>query len=208
MIYTVCLKTLSFIFILIYSTLSFGLLFAIADPAAIPTFTQSWSISAQLDMGGFDMTEAGGLVWAVFLAACLVNVVWLLNLLISILGDAYAEFQPEAAGADVMAKAGFVYQFEGMMAWRRAVQREPVFIQTCTRESSQLRSVSTETRLAQLSAQINALEARLISKEGFENFQQTVESRLLELKTLFKSSPAASVLSRLESLDSPGKPKA
>lgn len=208
MIYTVCLKTISFIFILIYSTLSFGLLFAIADPAAIPTFTQSWSVSAQLDMGGFDMDEAGGLVWAVFLAASLVNVVWLLNLLISILGDAYAEFQPEAAGADVMAKAGFVYQFEGMMAWRRVLQRAPVFVQTCTRESSQLRLVSTETRLAQLSAQINALEARLISKEGFEDFQQTVESRLLELKSLFKSSPAANALSRLESLNSPEKLKA
>lgn len=207
MIYTVCLKTISFIFILIYSTLSFGLLFAVADPTAIPTFTQSWSTSAQLDMGGFDMNDAGGLVWAVFLAASLVNVVWLLNLLISILGDAYAEFQPEAEGADVMAKAGFVYQFEGMMVWRRGLQRAPLFIQTCTREASQLTSVSTDVRLSQLSSQIKALEDRLISKEEFDSFKHTVESRLLELKTLLKPNQSASAISRIGSFDPPEKPK-
>ena len=188
MIYTVCLKTISFIFILIYSTLSFGLLFAVADPAAISTFTQSWSVSAQLDMGGFDMTEAGGLVWAVFLAASLVNVVWLLNLLISILGQAYADFQPEAEGADIMAKAGFVYHFEGMMLWRRRFQRTPQFLQICTREASTQRHVSVENRLSQLSAQINELENRLMSKDSFEQFKVNMESRLMELKTLLKQS--------------------
>lgn len=186
MIYVVCLKTVNFIFIFIYSTFAFGLLFAAADPASISTFPKSWSVSSQLDMGAFDLTDAGGLVWAVFLAACLVNVVWLLNLLVSILGQAYEEFRPESEGADVLAKAELVYQYETMMVWRRNAVVPEQCLQTWMRESTSEVAIPIEVKLAQMSTQIAALEGKLINLQEFRLFQETIESRFLEQRATLK----------------------
>ena len=186
MIFIVCLKTINFIFILIYSTLAFGLLFAAADPTSVPTFPQSWSVSSQLDMGNFDLSEAGGLFWAVFLAASLVNVVWLLNLLVSILGNAYEEFRPESEGADILAKAELVYQYETMMVWKRGQVHQPQFIQTCMRESTISIEAPVEAKIAHISAQLAALEGKLVNMQEFRAFQESVESRFLEQRATLK----------------------
>lgn len=186
MIYIVCLQTINFIFIFIYSTFSFGLLFAAADPSSISTFPKSWSVSSQLDMGAFNMDEAGGLVWAVFLAACLVNVIWLLNLLVSILGQAYEEFRPWSEGADVLAKAELAYQYEKMMVWRRNAVVRPLFLQICVKESTSAVALPIEVRLSQMSAQIAALEGKLINLQEFRLFQETIETRFLEQRAALK----------------------
>ena len=137
-------------------------------------------------MGNFDLSEAGGLFWAVFLAASLVNVVWLLNLLVSILGNAYEEFRPESEGADILAKAELVYQYETMMVWKRGQVHQPQFIQTCMRESTISIEAPVEAKIAHISAQLAALEGKLVNMQEFRAFQESVESRFLEQRATLK----------------------
>lgn len=82
------------------STLSFALLFAASSSA--PDLLDSWKISYELNMGNFDELGKGNWFWFVFMAAVLLNVIIMLNLVVSILGDAFDKFGKTAKAEDVM----------------------------------------------------------------------------------------------------------
>ena len=88
----------SFLMIFIYSNVSFGVLVVACSEEPQISFKSIWVDLFNLSIG--DIGELSGsdmsLSYFTFLIACVVNVILMLNMLISILGDSFDEFQSKA----------------------------------------------------------------------------------------------------------------
>lgn len=123
--------SISFILIFFYSTFSFGVLHFVSMEGAEKDIFTLWKSPYQLNMG--DTGDANGdsmIVYIYFMIASVINVIIMLNLLISILGDAFDSFQMEAAQIDVMEMADLVLEIEFLMFWKRN-KNEKMFMQVC-----------------------------------------------------------------------------
>jgi len=112
--------SISFILIFFYSTFNFGVLYYVSMEGTEKDIFTLWKSPYQLNMG--DTEAANGTNWAVyfyFMMASVINVIIMLNLLISILGDAFESFQMEAGQIDVMEMADLVLEIEYLMFWKR-----------------------------------------------------------------------------------------
>lgn len=110
--------SLAFMVILMYSTFGFGVLSAVASPE-IENIGEAWKASYVLNHGEFSTDGYNLLQWTCFTLATLINVILMLNLLISILGDSFERFQMKALEADLIEMLDIVYEFECMMIWKR-----------------------------------------------------------------------------------------
>jgi len=114
MIFKVCTHTFYFVLLFLYSNLSFGVLLSVTDEEANLSFFESWKVAFELSMGGFDNSGVSALRWFVFFAACVVNVIWLLNLIVALLGTYYERFRTEVKSEDVKVQFELIYQFLSM----------------------------------------------------------------------------------------------
>ena len=62
----------------------------------VDEFIDTWKASFELNMGSFNNSVNPDLNFLYFMLASVINVIIILNLLISILGDSYDKFQAEA----------------------------------------------------------------------------------------------------------------
>ncbi|OMJ89768.1 hypothetical protein SteCoe_8038 [Stentor coeruleus] len=124
-----CLDSISFLLIFFYSTFSFGVLFHIASEASNSMFS-IWKTPYELSMGDFTNTESFSLEYVCFMIATIINVIIILNLLISILADSFEAFQAEAEYIDCMEMAEFVSELETLMFWKRDLN-SPSYFQMC-----------------------------------------------------------------------------
>lgn len=147
MIIVVVRKTCSFIVIYFYSTLCFGLLFATVHPESFPDFLSIWQMAYSMNMGAFDFGDQGNWYWFVYMIAALLNVVIMLNLVVSVLGDAFGSFQEIASAADLYEKADVIYDHEVMMFWRRG-ENTPQFLQVCQEEAGEELQESPQVKAA------------------------------------------------------------
>ena len=69
--------------------------------------------------GNYEGTDSGiyFMQYIVYFGATVINVVLMLNLLISILGDSYERFQLEQAIVDIKEKARISMELQSMMFW-------------------------------------------------------------------------------------------
>lgn len=88
----------SFLMIFIYSNVSFGVLLVACSYQPQISFKSVWADLFNLSIGDIgDLKESQmSLSYFTFLTACVVNVILMLNMLISILGDSFDEFQSKA----------------------------------------------------------------------------------------------------------------
>lgn len=105
--------SVSFLVIFLYSTLAFGVIYAATygDSDLISVWKQSY----ELNMGNFSNDDYSILQYTCFTLATLINVVVMLNLLISILGDSFEKFQNTAKEIDLKEMLNVIIEFETMM---------------------------------------------------------------------------------------------
>jgi len=163
MIFVVTHETLSFIWVFFYSTLSFGLLFATVNPDEAHNFLNTWMIPYELNMGNFDVHDKGSWYWMVFMAAALVNVIIMLNLVVSILGDAFDKFQSIAEAADILGKAEVLYEYERMMWWRRESGRRQ-FLQICRPEGQSEGVNEWAGKVEEIKKELKKAEVQILAK--------------------------------------------
>jgi hypothetical protein len=104
--------------IFLYTTLAFGLLNSIDNTKEI-TLEQIWIWSFDLDLGDVNHNSVFNIRYIIFFAASVVNVIIMLNLLISILGDSFDRFQVSATESDYMEMTDCIYEIECIMFWNR-----------------------------------------------------------------------------------------
>jgi hypothetical protein len=107
----------SFLIILAYSTLSFGMIYAVLFQVSSPV--EAWTIGYMILMGDYSTEDSGFIQWLCFTSVTLVNIIIMLNLLISILGDAYARAQEYALVNDTLAQLNVILEYESLMFWRK-----------------------------------------------------------------------------------------
>jgi hypothetical protein len=163
MILVVTKETLSFIWVFFYSTLSFGLLFATVNPDETRDFFSTWMIPYELNMGNFDVHDKGSWYWMVFMVAALVNVIIMLNLVVSILGDAFDKFQSIAEAADVFGKAEVLYEYERMMWWRRGCGNLQ-YLQMCRPEGQSEGVNEWSGKVEEMKKELKKVEVEILAK--------------------------------------------
>ena len=101
-----------------YSTFTFGFLLMISRDHRLG-FGSIWSDSYDLNFGNYEGTSSGVyfMQYIGYFGATVINVVLMLNLLISILGDSYERFQLEQGIVDIKEKARISMELQSMMFW-------------------------------------------------------------------------------------------
>ena len=114
-----------------YSTFTFGFLLMISRDEGLG-FASVWGESYDLNFGNYEDVNSGVyfLQYFAYFGATVINVVLMLNLLISILGDSYERFQLEQSIVDIKEKARISMELQLMMFW---VNKQPhlKFIRLC-----------------------------------------------------------------------------
>jgi WD40 repeat protein len=101
-----------FLIIFVYTTLSFGIILFSSEKEA--NYNLLWVEAFALNFGssglGLNFSEDTSLEYFVFFLATIINVVLMLNLLISILGDSFNRFQENRSQFDYEERAEFVLE--------------------------------------------------------------------------------------------------
>ena len=113
-----------------YSTFTFGCLLMISNDEII-SFNSMWKESFDLNFGSYEDTSNGNFMpYIGYFGATIINVILMLNLLISILGDSYERFQLEQTIVDIKEKARISMELQSMMFW--AKKKSPLkYIRLC-----------------------------------------------------------------------------
>jgi len=159
----------SFLFIMAYSVFAFGVCTSVL--LGHTTLGESWTSAFSLILGDFDSSAFGFLEWAVFSCAAIINVVIMLNLLVSILGDAYGMTQMSVRENDLYMMLELVNEYESLMFWCRSTGT-PVIMFTCDR--------ALDTESADWAGQVSKITEKVRKEIG--KATETIESRVEELK--------------------------
>ncbi|OMJ87290.1 hypothetical protein SteCoe_10974 [Stentor coeruleus] len=109
-----------FLVIFFYSTISFGVISSYTNGNAEFSFQNSLITAYDMNLGNFSHTEDFSLGYFVFLCASIINVIIMLNLLISVLANSFENFKTIAAEIDFMEMADVLTEIEGLMIFRRS----------------------------------------------------------------------------------------
>ena len=128
----------SFLIIFAYSTIAFGMMYAVLVPEQIDGAFRAWMTAYELLMGTYSTDGFHDLQWACFTFASLVNVIIMFNLLIAILGDAYEQAQMSAKENDTLEMLRIVIEYESMLFWRRNYGQRSIFSLCAPSNSAEL----------------------------------------------------------------------
>jgi len=122
-----------FLIVLMYSILTFALVFCVLSELSgeTKTFGDSWRDSYLMNFGEFDTENYHLFEWIVFVIAVMLNPLIMMNMLIALMGDTYSRVQESAHVADMREMALFILELESVLVWRRDRGRKEYF-QLCT----------------------------------------------------------------------------
>ena len=165
----------SFLAILAYSTVAFGICLSVLTGHS--TVTESWTTAFTLLMGEFDTTDFVSLEWVLFVCASIVNVIIMLNLLVSILGDAFEKTQKSIAENDLHLQIVAVLEYERLLFWRRCNQNSPATTLVRCEEAGRMLEAKERTGKGET---MEKLGERLDKLDLFVNEKMTKIEKLLE----------------------------
>jgi len=160
----------SFLFIMAYSVFAFGVCTSVLLEHT--TLGESWTSAFSLVLGDFDSSTFGFLEWVVFSCAAIINVVIMLNLLVSILGDAYEMTQMSVRENDLYMMLELVNEYESLMFWRRSAGT-PVIMFTCDR------AIEADSA-ADWAGQVSKITEKV--RDEVEKSTETIQGRVEALK--------------------------
>ncbi|OMJ67584.1 hypothetical protein SteCoe_35207 [Stentor coeruleus] len=116
-----------FLVIFFYSTISFGIINSITDANDEFSLQTSWIKSYDMNLGDFSHPKDFSIEYIAFLGASIINVIVMLNLLISVLANSFEKFRTIAAEIDYMEMANVITEVEGLMIFFRRVSESKFF---------------------------------------------------------------------------------
>ena len=164
-------KCWSFIIIFFYSTIAFGVIFSKSgnySSNSSSIFDYYWKMSFDLNMGAFDSNSNDHLQYICYVLACIINVIIMLNLLISILGDAFDQFQVDSVELDLCEMIEGILEVENLMFWQKGLENQK-YIQTCN-------EVLDEEDQDEWQGKVRAFETKITK------FTENVQASYVELK--------------------------
>lgn len=126
---TACKDIAAFLLILLYSTISFALIFysiASEDDKFFDYLTTFYD----LNLGNSDTSAYDKFHWIFYVLVTILNPIIMINLLISILGDTYANVKENEVVNDAVELISLISEAELLMFWRRGLT-DKHFIHVC-----------------------------------------------------------------------------
>ena len=205
MVLDVIKEASTFIILLFYTTFAFGILYSIASYPQILSPQAAWQSAYELNMGHIDLSHTNSLQWSCFMLASLVNVIVMLNLLVSILGDAFEKVQARNVEADVREMIETVLEYESLMVWRRTCG-EKQFLQVCSEgfqeevEEDQWkgRADAIKKKVIRVSKQLQTdlkaatEEIKQEMRQGFARLEESVGRKVVETGSMKSTREALS----------------
>ena len=169
-----------------YSTFTFGFLLMISRDEEL-AFTTIWGDSYDINFGGYQDTGTGVyfMEYICYFGATVINVILMLNLLISILGNSYDGFQAEQVIVDIKEKAKISMELQSMMFWKNK-QSGLKYVRLCNSAFLDGEEQDWEGRI------------RFMEKKFDKNTKELLESNKSIEKNI--SNSIASVEKKLESI--------
>ena len=168
-----------------YSTFAFGVLFSISSSEGID-FVNLWKAPFKLNFGGDSPGEDAAnsdpyIYYIVYLGAIIINVVLVLNMLISILGDSYEQFQMEKPIIDYQEKGNFTYEIQRMLLWKNQ-ESDPSYLHVCASAFADEEGDGWEGRILYMDKKLdkNYNSIQKLTKDASINVESKIE--LLEPK--------------------------
>ena len=127
------LKSLTaFSCVLIYSTISFALLSkTVGDDESQHAFLHQISHVYALQIGAFEVNDDwDALRWIIFISATIIELIIMMNLLISLLGDTYSRVQESAEIEDLKQLIEIILEVENLFIWNKSKSGKQ-YIQIC-----------------------------------------------------------------------------
>ena len=129
------LGDMGYFFIMLgYSTITFGVMFQVSRHDKSFDFKTLWMDSYSLNFGNFEAQDEYNFSFetVAYMLATIVNVILMLNLLISILGDSYSNFQNDKVFIDFSEKASVILEIQKMFFWVGNVTENKYFHVLCS----------------------------------------------------------------------------
>ena len=130
-----------------YSTFIFGFLMMISRGESL-SFNSIWEDSFDLNFGNYE-DSSGGIFFLQYIAyftASVVNVVLMLNLLISILGDSYQRLELNSAVLNIRVKARISKECQSMMFWAKK-ESDLKYLEVCNFAFEEEREQDWDSRI-------------------------------------------------------------
>jgi hypothetical protein len=125
------LDTIPFLIVFFYTTLAFGMLdWASGLEYRTDQFLTLWRSPFETNMGNFNNNDSPNLNYLYFMLTSVINVIIILNLIISVLGNSYDKFQAEAIEIGSMEMTELILEIEIMMWWRKGLKKSE-YLQVC-----------------------------------------------------------------------------
>lgn len=170
----VILNVSSFLVVLAFSVLSFGLMASVFVENQL--LTRSWTVAFSQLMGDFDDSQFTVTQWLIFMAACVVNGIIMLNLLIAILSDAYEKAQMTMSEDDYYQMLEVCYDMECFCFWRRKSGLPTVIMSCMPGGRSDKKDKEWTGRVAQITKQVKSQLGKM--EEKFDQMEVKIERKL------------------------------
>mmetsp|Transcript_29501 Transcript_29501/g.29235 ORF Transcript_29501/g.29235 Transcript_29501/m.29235 type:complete len:622 (+) Transcript_29501:1709-3574(+) len=127
---------ISFLILLFYSVFSFAFIQLLLDPPeSRVSLVNYFAGSYLLNLGEFDTEGLGVLKSVMFFIVSLINIIVMMNLLVSILGDTFDRVEENLEVTDYKELAEMILEIETLMVWNRNV-KENRYFQICFEETA------------------------------------------------------------------------
>jgi len=171
-----------FFVILFYSTTAFSFIFYLRSPEL--SFSLYVTVSYRMDLGSWDAEYTALFDWVIFFLATVINLIIMLNLLISIMGDTYAKVQESNDIANYQELTEMIIEIEKLMFWKKRITNKH-FLQQCdflTRE--EFNNDRALEKVKALKLQIGTMEKNMnaVKEKIRENNILEMEGCVYELK--------------------------
>ena len=174
----------SFIVIFFYSTLAFGVISnSLGNNTEFPTM---WIGSYDLNLGQPTHGDNLDLRYMIFLLASICNVIIMLNLLISILGDSYDRFQVSALEIDFIEMADALRETEVTMNFFRHHHSENKYLVACDFSSEQNMFNNNEWEGKILMTEKHIKAECSILKKDIARVEDSIRKVFIELEAINK----------------------
>ncbi|OMJ96038.1 hypothetical protein SteCoe_420 [Stentor coeruleus] len=169
----------SFLFIFCYTTLAFGALYSVSSDSNTSSFSQLWQIAYELNLGAFNNKEGFSLQYIYFMLASSINVIMMLNLLISILGDSFDKFQIEAKEIDYLEKLKLIIELEGFYLILRK-KKNKGYVQLCDIDSHEEGEEKWSGKIKEIENKIDKLSKNILKRFNKIDTRQDKVSKAFE----------------------------
>ena len=192
------LGDMGYFFIMLgYSTITFGVMFQVSRHGNSFDFKTLWMDSYSLNFGNFEAQDEYQFSFETlaYMLATIVNVILMLNLLISILGDSYSNFQNDKVFIDFKEKASVILEIQKMFFWVGNVTEKKYFHVLCSStdagedETIDERVAIIETSLECLSEKLT-IHSKLVNEKFSDKLllmENKFHDQIEQVKTMSKS---------------------